>query len=140
MQLMVSDMQHVSPEADTPQNGDGDEVLIVVVVQAPELPDRRVLDALSYLDLVKACFKENPAVYQSFLGTMGDFKMNRSVCFSSLLQSPADLQVRIELRPWKSATESPRSLGHTLTSSLGSILSYQECIASKLIVMEPLQS
>jgi len=94
MQLMVSEMQHVSPEADILQNGDGDEELIVVVVQLPKRSDNRVVDALVYLDLVKACFRENPAVYQTFLDTMRNFKINRSVCFSVLSQRPADLQVR----------------------------------------------
>jgi len=93
MQLMVSDMQHVSPDADILQNADSDERLIVVVVQAPKLPENRVIDALAYLDLVKDCFRENPAVYQSFLDTMVAFKTNRSVSFSALLQSPADPQM-----------------------------------------------
>jgi histone deacetylase complex regulatory component SIN3 len=98
MQLMVSDMQHVSPVADMAQNGGGNEELIVVVVQAPRRADKTVIDALAYLDLVKACFRGNPAIYQSFLDMMGDFKMNRSVCFSALLlsflQSLADLGAR----------------------------------------------
>jgi histone deacetylase complex regulatory component SIN3 len=86
MQLMVSDMQHVSTGADILQNADSDAALIVVVVQPPQPPDIKVIDALAYLDLVKDCFRENPAVYQSFLDTMGRFKTNRSVCFLALLQ------------------------------------------------------
>lgn len=41
----------------------------------PRPLDLRVTDALSYLDAVKAQFKDEPGVYGRFLDIMKDFKL-----------------------------------------------------------------
>ncbi|PPR01641.1 hypothetical protein CVT26_013124 [Gymnopilus dilepis] len=71
------------------QRGDAHHVLLDILSRYHHQPDTahfsiqrplNVGDALAYLDAIKACFPDQPQVYNDFLDLMREYKNNQSVC------------------------------------------------------------